>query len=306
MYDSLEGVATLPKAGTGAGPLRVTREGVHGWAFVAPALFFLGLFSVYPTFYAGWLSFFRYDLLTIPQFVGLGNYLALAHYPLFFRALVRTGYYVFGSTVLVVPAALAVALALNRPISGRDWFRAIYFAPMMMPLFSLALMWKFIYQPYSLINALLKPLLHGPIPWLTDVDYAMPALILLRIWRGTGYYMLLFLAGLQTIPNEYYEVAKIDGATPWQSFRAVTWPLLKPTTLFVVAISMINAFQGFDTFLIMTNGGPADATTVLSLLIYRTGLQYYQMGFAAAMSIAMLVVIVLLTLAQFRVLRYEA
>ncbi len=297
---------TLPEAAARAGVLRVTREGAYGWAFVAPALFFLGVFSVYPILHAVGLSLFRYDLLTTPQFVGLGNYLTLAHNPLFVRALARTGYYVFGSTVLVVPAALAAALALNQPLSGRDWFRAIYFAPMMMPLFSLALMWKFIYQPYSLINALLKPILHSTIPWLIDVDYAMPALILLRIWRGTGYYMLLFLAGLQTIPNEYYEVAKIDGATSWQSFRSVTWPLLKPTALFVVVISMINAFQGFDTFLIMTNGGPADATTVLSLLIYRTGLQYYQMGLAAAMSIAMLAVIVVLTLAQFRALRYEA
>lgn len=297
---------SLPGASPRARLLHVTREGTYGWAFVAPALVFLGLFSLYPIFYAAWLSLFRYDLLTAPQFVGFGNYLTLVDEPLFLRALARTGYYVFGSTALVIPAALAAALALNQPIVGRNWFRAIYFAPIMMPLFSLALMWKFIYQPYSLVNALLKPLAQGPIPWLIDVDYAMPALILLRIWRGTGYYMLLFLAGLQTIPNEYYEVAKIDGATPWQSFRSVTWPLLRPTTLFVVVISIINAFQGFDTFLIMTNGGPADATTVLSLLIYRTGLQYYQMGLAAAMSIVMLSIIVPLTLAQFRALRYEA
>lgn len=268
-------------------------------------LLFLGAFSLYPILYAVWLSFFRYDLLTTPLFVGLANYRTFVRDPLFGRALALTGYYVFASTALVVPAALAVALVLNQPIRGRNLFRAIYFAPMMMPLFSLALMWKFLYQPYSLVNAFLKPILHITIPWLIDADYAMPALILLRIWRGTGYYMLLFLAGLQTIPYEYYEVAKIDGASPWQSFRSVTWPLLKPTTLLVVVISMINAFQGFDTFLIVTNGGPAGATTILSLLIYRTGLQYYQMGLAAAMSIAMLVIIVVLTLAQFRVLRHE-
>ncbi|HET8579400.1 MAG TPA: sugar ABC transporter permease, partial [Nitrospiraceae bacterium] len=285
--------------------LAITREGAYGLGFAAPAVIFLGLFSVYPTLYAAWLGLFRYDLLTTPQFIGLGNYLALVYDSLFGKALVHTGYYVLGSTILVVPAALAAALALNQPLRGRNWFRAIYFAPMMLPLFSLALMWKFIYQPYSLVNTLLKPLTHVTIPWLTDVDYAMPALILLRVWRGTGYYMLLFLAGLQTIPTEYYEVATIDGATPWQSFRALTWPLLKPTTLFVVVICLINAFQGFDTFLIMTNGGPADATTVLSLLIYRTGLQYYQMGLAAAMSIVMLAIIVVLTLAQFRALRYE-
>lgn len=283
------------------------RQSLVGFLFVLPALAFFALFAFWPMLNAFYLSFFRYDLLTPKQWVGLGQYRDLLSSPAFLSSLKVTAVYAFGVSAPTWALALALALLLNRNIRFRTFFRTIFFAPVMMPLAVLAVIWALLYHPYGPINAtFVEPLLHRTIPWLNSTDHALLAVIIMAIWRATGYYAVIFLAGLQNIPGEYYEAARLDGAGAWALFRHITWPLLKPTMFFVVVVSIVNALRHFDAIWIMTGGGPADATRVLAVRIYETGLVFLKMGTAAAMSVILFVFVMAFTLVQMRLFRSEA
>ncbi|HKX18709.1 MAG TPA: sugar ABC transporter permease [bacterium] len=282
------------------------RHQAWGYLFLAPMFLLLLVFKFIPMFQALYLSLTSYDLLSPPRFVGLRNYADLLVDPLFHQSVAVTVYYVFGTAVFIWVLALAAALVFNAPLPGRNFLRTVYFLPAIVPVVVYAVIWLFMFHPYGLANAALHDLGLRPLQWLADRRAAMPGLILAALWRFVPYFMIIYLAGLQNIPNEYYEAAAIDGAAGRQVFRYVTLPLLRPTVLLVIVLSIIFMSKVFTNVLIMTGGGPGGATRVLSLFIYQTGFQYFKMGLASAASMFLLFGTMVFTLLQLRIFRDDA
>ncbi len=275
-------------------------ESRAGWVFIAPALVLIGVFFVIPVLGALALSFTDFDIYSIgdpgnTRFIGLGNYQSLFADPLFWKALRNTAYYVAVGGPLSVVVSLAAAMLVNaRLVRWKPLFRSAFFAPWVTTLVAVALVWRYLYHPqYGLLNAFLGLVGVGPIDWLGNPRWAMPAIILMSVWKNFGYNMLIFLAGLQTIPPQLYEAAELDGAGTWQRFRQVTVPMLGPTFVFVGVVTMIAAFQIFSEPYVMTQGGPLKSTLTLVLFMYEQGFRWWRLGFAAAVA----VVLGLLTLA---------
>jgi multiple sugar transport system permease protein len=275
-------------------------ESRAGWAFVTPALALIGVFFVVPVAGAFVLSFTDFDLYSIggpgnTRFVGLDNYRDLLTTPLFWTALRNTLYFVLVGGPLSVAVSLAAALLVNaKAVRLKPFFRAAFFAPWITTLVAVALLWRYIYHPqYGLLNAAIGVFGLGPVDWLGDPAWAMPSIILLSVWKNFGYNMLIFLAGLQSIPEELYEAAALDGAGAWHRFRHVTVPMLGPTLVFVGIVTMITSFQIFSEPYVMTQGGPLKSTTTLMLFMYEEGFRWWRLGFAATIA----VVLFLLTLA---------
>ncbi len=301
------GAAWLVVAGVGVSLLPLDRqrlalrEAATGWAFLAPSLAHLLVFSLGPIAFALWLSFHRWNLVE-PQrpFVGLANYVELAGDGAFLHSLANTAVY-----VLFVPVGMAVALGLallvNRPFRGVRVVRAILFLPYITSFVAISLVWKWIYEPdFGLFNLVLERLGLGGLPWLTSPATAMLSLQIMSVWMYAGYMMVLFLAGLQSIPASLYESARMDGAGPWQRFRHITLPLLRPTTFFVLVTMVIFMFQVFTAVYVMTEGGPLHATDVIVYHIYRNAWEYLRMGYASAMAWVLFAVVFALTMAQWR------
>ncbi len=282
------------------GRARGEHEGLTGILFLLPNIIGFLAFTAIPVGAAFVLAFFDWDLLLAPSFAGLENFRELVRDPVFHDAFVNTVYFTVATVPLSVALGLAVALLVNQALRGIVIFRSIFLLPYVTVTVALSLVWKWIYLPdVGLINSFLALVgIDGP-AWLTSPTWAMPGLILMSVWKTFGYNMVLFLAGLQTIPEHLYEAAKIDGATSWRRFWHITLPLLSPTTFFVVVISIINSFQVFDQALIMTNGGPGTATTTLVLFIYQEGFQSFNMGYAAAIALVLFASVFVFTVVQF-------
>ena len=274
-----------------------------GFFFVLPALIHLVTFKFYPMFQAFRLSFYRYDLMSPPVFTGLRNYNLLWENPLFHQSFWVSAKYMFGVSIPEWFLALALALLLNRQMPGQSLIRLGYFFPIAMSQIVVAMVWKFMYHPYGLVNTILEFLGVGRINWLSMEESALPALIAIGVWRGIPLFGVLYLAGLQAIPKEYYEAATIDGAGLFQRFIYVTIPLLLPTILFVMVFSLLSAVKVFLNPLVMTEGGPNGTTRVLPYFIYETGFSFLRMGEAAAASTVLFVFLFGLTLILLRVLR---
>src|SRR5215471_4971347 len=274
-----------------------------GFLFVLPALIHLATFKFYPMLEAFWLSFHRYDLMSPPVFNGLRNYQVLWENPLFHQSFWVSVTYMFGVALPEWFLALGLALLLNRQIPGRSLIRLAYFFPIAMSQIVVAMVWKFMYHPYGLVNTILEFFWIGRINWLSTEETALPALIIIGIWRGIPLFAVLYLAGLQAIPKEYREAAAIDGAGPFQRFFYVTIPLLRPTILLVIVMSLLSAVKVFLNPLVMTEGGPNGTTRVLPYFIYETGFAYFRMGEAAAASMVLFAFVFGLTLVQLRLLR---
>lgn len=284
----------------------LTLQGSLRWAgflFVLPALLHLMLFKFWPMLDAFRLSFYRYDLMSPPVFTGLANYVKLWEDPLFHQSFWVSVKYMIGVAVPEWFLALALALLLNREMPGRALVRLAYFFPIAMSQIVVAMVWKFMYNPLGLVNSLLADIGIDRINWLATEETALPALIAIGVWRGIPLFGVIYLAGLQSIPSEYYEAAKMDGANAWQRFLHVTLPLLKPTILFVVVMTFISAVKVFTNPLVMTGGGPNGTTRVLPYFIYETGFAYFRMGEAAAASTVLFVFLFALTLIQLRLLK---
>jgi ABC-type sugar transport system permease subunit len=301
-------------ARTGRGPAsrlaglrapRGVRHQLWGYAFLVPALLLLVVFKFLPMFLAFYLSLTSYDLLGAPRFVGLRNYVTLVHEPLFLESMGITVYYVLGTCVPIWILSLALALVLSAALPARGLLRLVYFVPAVVPVVVHATIWRFMFHPYGLLNSGLQALGLPAVDWLADRDAVIPGFILASEWRFVPYFMILYLAGLQGIPAEYHEAAAIDGASATQRFRHVTLPLLRPTILLVVVVSIILMSKVFTTVLLVSNGGPDGASRVLSLFIYQTGFQYLKMGLASAASIVLLLGIMAFTLVQLRLFREE-
>lgn len=247
------------------------------------------------------ISFTNWDLVGSIHFIGVDNYVRLLEDPDFWLAFKNTFLFIIGYLPLVMVLGLGCALLLNQKIRFRAVFRATYFLPVVTSWVAVSLVWKWLYNPnYGLINYLLSLIgISGP-QWLNDPKTAMLGIVLTSAWKDIGFVMVLFLGGLQNISPSYYEAASIDGANKLREFWSITLPLLTPTTFFVTIISLINSFQVFDQVMIMTEGGPGGATTVLVQNIYNHAFRYFEMGYASAMSWALFIVIFIFTLIQMK------
>ena len=272
-----------------------------GSIFLLPNILGFLLFIFGPVVASFILSFTRWDLLTPMEWIGVANYSDLFSDQTFWKVFWNTIYYTAITVPVGISLSLLLAIALNQKIKGIRAFRALYFLPVISSTVAVAVVWQWLYNPeFGLINYLLHLVgIRGP-TWLTSITWAMPAVMITSIWKNLGFNMLLFLAGLQGIPDVYYEAAKIDGASRWQQFRCVTLPLLSPTTLFVVVMSIINSFQVFDQVYIMTAGGPARSTSVLVHYLYQNAFEYFKMGRASAIAYVLFFMVLIITLLQLR------
>ncbi len=271
---------------------------------ILPAILFFAVFLIYPVLNAFWVSLTRWDLTTPPRFVGLRNYVNLLGDDDFVHAFWVTLYYITGFMVITLPLALAVAILLDRKLRGRSFYQAVIFMPVVLSMVAVAMIWRGIYAPHDgLYQAFTAPFGLTGVQWLNDSNLAMPALILVSVWKNVGYYLVIFMAGLQSIPSTTYEAARIDGARSWALFWHITLPLLRPYVLFVMVVSVIKTSQAFAAIYALTGGGPDNATKVLPFLVYENAFQFNNMGYASAIAVVMFVGLVALTIVQFRVLR---
>ena len=278
--------------------------------FILPAVVLIVLFFLLPVVAAFLLSFTDFDIYAIgdlanSRIVGLHNYAALLSNPVFWIAVKNTFYFALVGGPLTVVVSLGAALLVNaRAVRFKGLFRTIYFVPFVTTLVAVAIVWRYLYHPqYGLLNYMLGWFGVAPVDWLGNPRWAMPAIILLAVWKNFGYNMLIFIAGLQAVPEELYEAAHIDGAGPVRQFRSVTLPMLAPTFFFVGVVTMIGYFQLFAEPYVMTQGGPLKATTSLVLFMYTEGFRWWRMGNAAAIAFVLLLIILAWTLVQLRLER---
>jgi multiple sugar transport system permease protein len=283
------------------------------WLFLAPALVLIGFFFFLPAAAALLLSLTDFDIYALADIdnarvVGSSNYGRLLDHPLFWTSLKNTFYFALGCGPLTVLVALIAALLVNAPLTRfRTFFRTAYFVPFVTTLVAVAIVWRYLYHAeYGLLNYTLGVMGIAPVNWLGDPRWAMPAIILMAVWKNFGFNMIIFLAGLQGIPERLYEAARLDGAGAWRQFVHVTLPMLRPTFLFVAVMTMIGYCQLFAEPYVMTQGGPADSTLSLVLLMYEEGFRWWNIGHAAALAFTLFVLILAFTLVQLRLRPLEA
>jgi len=280
---------------------RRTRNALWVAFFLAPSAIPLLLFTATPMVSSLWVSLHKWNLLAPMQWVGLDNYTKLLTDPGTRRVLGHTLLYIAGYLPLVYVGGLGLALALNQRFKGRSVFRAAYFLPVVTSWVVVALVWQWLLNPNNgLVNTVLGSLGLPEPGWWTDPTWAMPSIILASAWKDLGFVMVILLAGLQGIPGELLEAARVDGASAWQRFRHITLPLLSPSTFFVIVISLINGFQVFDQVYVMTGGGPAGASQVVVGQIYDLTFRYGRAGEASALSWLLFLVILAVTALQIR------
>lgn len=282
---------------------RVFSRDIAGWLFIAPNLIGLLVFVAGPVIAGFAISFTEWNLLSPPKFVGLHQYSVMLRDPLVWKSLKNTLFY----SLLTIPGGMVVslllALGVNRALFSAKIYRTLYFIPVVTSAVAVALMWKWIFnQQFGLLNYLLSLMGFGKVGWLTDPHIALVSIAIVSIWKSMGYYMVLFLAGLQGIPGNYYEAAAIDGAGSWRRFRDITIPLLSPTLFFVLIISGIGSFQVFDQVYVMTEGGPGNSTLVFNYYLYQNAFQYFRMGYASALAYTLFALIFVITMLQIKFL----
>ncbi|AGB41748.1 permease component of ABC-type sugar transporter [Halobacteroides halobius DSM 5150] len=270
-----------------------------GYLFILAPILVIGVFKLIPTFYAFFLSFQKWDLLTKPEFVGLKNYANLLDDKILAIAIKNTLFY----TAFVVPIqmvlALVLALLVNQSVKFRTFFRASFFMPAVTASVVLSVIFLALYSKIGLFNQILATLGLGTYDFMGNKSLALPSIMAMNIWSTAGYFMIVYLAGLQEIPEQLYESAEVDGASNWQKLWHITIPMLKPTSFFIAVMSVIGCLQIFDQVVVMTgNGGPVHATTTMVFYIYRNAFKYFKMGYASAASFLLFVIIFTLTLIQ--------
>jgi multiple sugar transport system permease protein len=284
--------------------LRRMRKEWSAYLFLAPSLLQFAVLIAFPVFFSFYLSFHEWNILEPEKpFVGLDNYARLLNDRRARQAIFNTLYYTVVSVPLTLFCGLLVALLLNNRIRGRGLFRTMYYLPVVTSAVAVAVVWKWIFNgDYGLINYYLTRigLITVPIRWLTDPNLAMPSIIIVSLWQGVGGCMIIYLAGLQAIPDEIYDAAKVDGAGSIRMLFSITIPLLGPATFFLLITSIIGAFQEFGRPYLMTSGGPAGRTTTIAYHLYNSAFKNFEMGYAAAMSYILFAMIFVFTLLQMR------
>jgi multiple sugar transport system permease protein len=273
----------------------------QGWLYLLPSLVGLVAMIYGPILVVFALGFTSYDVLNPPRWIGLRNFVSIFTNPLFWKVLLNTVYFTIATGLASIVFAMVLALLVSAKLKGVGIFRTIFFIPVIVSMVSAAFVWKWIFSSqFGILNYLLS-LLGFPRPlWFDNPRYAMPALIIMTVWKNVGYNMVIFLAGLKNLPREMHAAAWIDGASYVQRLFRITLPLLSPTTFFVIVVTLINSFLVFEQSYVMTNGGPANATLTFALLIYNNAFLYFKMGYASALSFLFFLLILAITLVQNR------
>jgi multiple sugar transport system permease protein len=286
--------------------VRQMRKNWSAYLFLLPGLIHFMIFTLFAVSFAFYISFHEWNIIRPEKpYVGLDNYMRLFDDPRFIRSVINTFTFMIGVPLYLI-SGLAVALLLNTKVRGQALFRTMFYLPVITPLVVSAIIWKWVYQGnYGLLNYYLLELgiIKEKIFWLADPNLALPALIIMGIWGATGSSMVIYLAGLQSIPEEMYDAAKVDGANAWQRLRYITVPLLRPTTFFLFITGIIEAFQIFTQVYIMTNGGPLNRTQTIAYYLYINAFRELDMGYASAMAFALFALIFGFTLIQWKFTR---
>lgn len=273
----------------------LSKENTAGWIFILPALLGIVIFIIIPVICSFGLSFCKWDLLNNIEYVGLSNYTELFREDLFYKILLNTVIFAISTSVFGVIIPLVLASIINSKIRGSEFFKCAYFLPFITPMVVVGVVWMWIFDPnIGFLNKFLN--LH--INWLYDTKFAMPALIIVSVWKLIGYNMIILLSSMSTLSQNLFEAAKIDGANSFQTFKNVTIPLLSPSIFFVIIITAVSSFQVFDLIYLMTEGGPLNSTNVLVFAIYRNAFEYFNVGKASAIAYILFVIILVLTLIQ--------
>ena len=283
-----------------------SRESRLAWLFSTPALVLLIVFLIIPFLWAIWMSFTNMRLIPNPnvptKFMGLENYVRLISDDVFLKGLLNNFYFVLVVVPIQTAFALGLAILINQELKGMNVFRTIYFSPVVTSMTVVSIVWTLLYNPgEGLINAFLQAISFGklgPYNWLTNTKLVFPAIMLMSIWQGVGFQMVIFLAGLQEIPISLYEAAEVDGANGWQKFNHITLPQLRNTTIFVVISTTILAFRLFDQVKVMTNGGPSNASMTTMLYAIEIGWGRLKIGYASAITVVFFIIVLIISIAQ--------
>ncbi|NCB02798.1 MAG: sugar ABC transporter permease [Spirochaetia bacterium] len=282
--------------------IRARRDMFSFFLFVAPNFILLILFVFWPIIYSFYLSFFKWNMIAPKKtFIGFTNYENLFQDPVFWQVARNT--LILSLVVVVVKLAisLSLSLSLNSELRGKNFYRAIIFSPTFTTSVAVAMVWSWIFHPtFGLFKLFIAPLGFKAPDWLYDTHYSLPAVIIVLIWVGIGYDMVLFLAGLKNIPLEIYDAALVDGVSPIQNFIYITFPLLSPTTFFLTITSFIGALKAFDIIAIMTDGGPLNSSNVFVLYLYQNAFRWFKTGYASALALVLFILIMVVTLIQNR------
>jgi len=303
MQDGVNASSVVRPTPVARGWIRTQSQREALWALLFLSPFFLGLifFIAGPVIAAFILSLTRWDLMGAPEWIGIQNYTTLVHDPTFWQALGNTIYYTGVSVPVGLALGLGLAVLMNRKLAGVHAFRVIYFAPVTVSIVAVSLLWAWLYTPsFGFLNYVLAALHLPTSRWLVDPRMAMPSIILVGLWRGLGFNIIVFLAGLQAIPRDLYEAGEIDGADELRQFRHITIPMLSPTMFFAIVMAVISSFQIFEQTYIMTQGGPGNSTLTFIYYIFLTGFTYLRMGYASALSFVFLALILAVTVVQVR------
>ncbi|WP_349410064.1 sugar ABC transporter permease [Pseudalkalibacillus sp. SCS-8] len=281
-----------------------SKENIAGWGFILPAFILLAVFWIYPIGYSFYLSLLNWDMLSPPRFTGLEHYETLIQSAGFREAMINTGVYTSFYVLGVVVLGLALALLVNANLKGIGFFRMLLFSPHITPIIAISIVWMSLYDvDEGLFNVILGAIGLPEGKWLSSSDTVLMSLIIMGLWKAIGYYMMFFLAALQSVPDHLYEAGKLDGANRWQLFRFITLPFISPITFFVVIVAIIEAFQTFDQIAVMTQGGPSNSSMVLVYLLYRHAFEYFNIGYASAIAIVIFILLVTFTIVQYFVSR---
>ncbi|ASZ07369.1 MULTISPECIES: carbohydrate ABC transporter permease [Enterococcus] len=271
------------------------------WSFIAPNFIGFLLFTLIPVVFSLILAFMKWDSFSTPEFIGLKNFSKMMTDETFWISLKNTFLYTIGVVPLTLVCSLGLAILLNQKIRGVKFFRTAFFFPYVTSLVAIAVVWNMLFHPtMGPINQFLKLFIANPPGWVSSSQWALTAIIIVSVWRGMGYYMILYLAGLQSISKELYEAAAMDGANKWKQFVNITVPALRPTTFFVTIMLVINCFKIFDLVQVMTDGGPGRATNVLVYHVYNEAFVKFNFGYASAIAMILFVIVLAITVIQFK------
>lgn len=281
---------------------RENKNTLIAYSFLLPNFLGFMIFTLGPILFAFILAFLNWDGNNSITWAGLENFIYLGADKYFKKSLINTIIYAVGTVPLTLVCSLGLAVVLNQNVKGRNFFRTVSFFPYVASLVAVAVVWNMIFNPsYGPVNMLLMKLgVESPPRWAADKDFAMITVILFSVWKNMGYYMIIYLAGLQGISGEMYEAAGLDGANSWQKFKNITWPMLSPTTFFVTIMLTVSCFKVYDLIYMITQGGPGDATLVLVYHIYNTAFISWDLGYASAISIVLFILVLTVTIIQFR------
>jgi multiple sugar transport system permease protein len=289
--------------------MRNRRDLVTAYLFVLPVVISLAVFLIGPIFYAFYISFHDFSFLAPDQakWVGLDNYMHLFQDSRFVKALVNTSLYSLGVVPVQVCLALMLALIVDSKIKGKTFFRIVYFLPTVTSTVAVSVMYMFMFKSDGLVNKFLGTFGIPSYDWFGNIHLALPTVMLMAVWTTVGQFMVIYLAGLQDIPAELYEAAEVDGATPWQKLRFITWPMLRSTTFYILIMSIIGTFQVFDQMYVVSKGegGPQDATLSVVFYLYRSAFKDFNMGYASAIAFVLFLIILLLTFVQRKFFKEE-